>query len=247
MVYTFSKATGQLATVTRGGRPFSLRNGPVLVAGVATPATGALASVAAAQDGNAATVTATYTGNLQGVLWRVLPTGWLAVTYRYALAGSYDYFGVSFDYPEANVMGVRWLGKGPYRVWKNRRKGTLFDVWARDKNDAITGQVWQYPEFKGYFANLYWARLLTTEGSIHVVTDSDDMFLRLFTARDGVAPQSTAMVFPPGNVSFMHGIPPIGTKFDVPAVLGPQSLPNAPSGTFEGTLYFYFGDTPPGP
>ena len=32
-------------------------------------------------------------------------------------------FGFSFSFPEKNISGMRWLGKGPYRVWKNRIEG----------------------------------------------------------------------------------------------------------------------------
>jgi hypothetical protein len=238
LVYTFSRTSGLLTGITRGGSPISLRNGPSLAAGTST-----LQSIDVSQDGNDAVINATYSGNLQGLLWRVMSNGWASFTYRYALTGNYDFFGAGFDYPEAQVRSAQWLGKGPYRVWKNRVKGTTFDVYARDYNDAITGQVWSYPEFKGYFANVLWARLVTTEGTIHFVLDSDDVFLRLFTPKDGNTPQTTAMVFPPNNISFLHGIAPIGTKFDIASTLGPQSQQYVLNGMYEATVYLFVGST----
>ncbi len=238
--YTFNKATGQLAAVNANGTAFSLRNGPVLAAGTAT-----LTSFTGAQQGNDYVVTATYSGNMQQVLWRVLGNGWLGLTYRYALAGAYDSYGVTFSYPEAQVRGVDWLGRGPYRVWKNRMQGPTHDLWQREKNNAITGQVWDYPEFKGYFADPYWARLRTAEGSILFVVDSPDMFLRLYTPANGVAPQTATAVFPPGDISFLHGISAIGDKFLAASALGPQGQQHTLNGTFEGTIYLRFGDTIP--
>src|SRR6185436_1727109 len=111
-------------------------------------------------------------------------------SYRYALTGAHDLYGVSFDYPEARVRSAQWLGKGPFRVWKNRMKGTTHDVWTRDYNDTVTGGgavAGGYPEWKGYFAGVDWARLTTSEGVVHFVFDSDDTFLRLYSARDGAA------------------------------------------------------------
>lgn len=237
--YTFSKTTGRLSGVSVDGTNYSFGNGPSLSAGSAN-----LQSVDVSTEDNDGLFEATYNGNLESVRWRVQGNGWLSLTYRYSLSGRYDYFGVDFDYPESKVNGVQWLGKGPYRVWKNRMRGTVHNLWQREYNDAITGQVWEYPEFKGYFADVYWARLLTDEGTIHFIIDSPDMFLRLFTPKDGASPQTTAMVFPGKGISFLHGIPPIGTKFLAASDLGPQGQKHSLNGSFEGSMYLFFGDTP---
>jgi hypothetical protein len=219
-------------------------------AGARSAGNGALQSFDVVPDGNDCVITATYADNPQEVRWRVMSSGWLALTYRYALSGSFDFFGVNFDYPEGQVQTAQWLGKGPYRVWKNRTKGTVYDVWTRDYGDGVPGAAWIYPEFKGYFANVYWARLFTnSEGTIHFVFDSDDLFLRLFAQRDGNGPQSAAMEFPPASpgstpgISFLHGIPAIGDKFDAATTLGPQSEPYSPNGDMlEATVYMFVGD-----
>ena len=237
--YTFSKTSGRLAGVVADGKMYSFANGPSLSVGSAS-----LQAVDVSTEDNDGIFEATYSGNLKSVQWRVRGNGWLSLTYRYSLSGKYDYYGVDFDYPESKVKSVQWLGKGPYRVWKNRMKGTTHNVWQRDYNDAITGQRWEYPEFKGYFADVYWARLLTDEGAIHFVIDSPDMFLRLFTPKDGVDPKSTAMVFPDKGISFLHGIPPIGTKFLAASDLGPQGQKHSVNGTFKGRIFMFFGDTP---
>jgi hypothetical protein len=230
---TIDKNTGRLARA-----PMTLTNGPVLATGTAT-----LTNLTHGPDGNGYVVHATYTGDLAYVRWRLSPSGWLQVAYQYRLTGSHDFFGVNFDYPEANVTGVTWLGHGPYRVYKNRMRGMTPGVWSKAHNDTATGaDLWQYPEFKGYHANTYWATLHTTEGNMTVVAGDENMFLRLFTPRWGPDPRFTTVPFPAGDISFLDAIPPIGTKFDPPANLGPESQPNIAAGDYHRTLYLHFGD-----
>jgi len=240
------RATGELASVRREGRPFSLSGGPRMAAGEAR-----LSELRHGAEDSAYAVTASYEGNLQQVTWRLHPGGWLQLDCRYhfpAHAES-DILGVSFDYPEKLVTGLRWLGRGPYRVWKNRGKGVEFGVWEKPYNDTMTGLAWKYPEFKGFHANVHWARLATTEGPITVVIDSDDVFLRVFTpdTPEGtdVEPHHTRVAFPPGDLSFLQGIMPIGTKFHPPEAHGPAGRPNMiprHGRTFTLTAYFYFGE-----
>jgi hypothetical protein len=230
---TVDKLTGRLANA-----PLSLTNGPALATGAAT-----LTGITHASDGDAHVVEASYTGDLTFVRWRLYPSGWLQLTYHYHLTGSHDFLGVNFDYPQAKVSGMTWLGHGPYRVYKNRLRGVTTDVWSKKYNDTATGaDHWEYPEFKGYHANTYWAQLHTTEGNLTVVADTEDLFLRLFTPRFGPDPRFTAVPFPAGDISFLDAIPPIGTKFDPPANLGPESQPNVAAGDYQRTLYLRFGD-----
>jgi hypothetical protein len=53
---------------------------------------------------------------------------------------------------------------------------------------------------------------------------------------------NTSPSFPEGNIGFMHAIPPIGTKFNRPEVMGPQSQKNVRDGSvfLSGALYFDF-------
>ena len=192
-------------------------------------------------------VSAAYTGNMKAVRWRIRSNGWLQLDYDYALEGPQDFFGVSFDYPETNVKAMTWLGKGPYHVWKNRVEGTTVGVWSNTYNDTITGDsLWKYPEFKGYFGEVRWAQLQTTEGPITAVMGQDDLFLQVFTPK---FPQNrearyTSPAFPLAGLSFLHAIPPIGSKFISAARSGPQGQPAVASGSYHGTVSFYFGGLP---
>jgi beta-galactosidase/beta-glucuronidase len=238
--YTFNKASGQLSAVTSNGAKFSLSNGPALSSG-----TGTIQSFTGSQDGNDYVIVGTYTGSLQQVLWRVMGNGWLGLTYRYALSGNYDHHGVTFTYPEAQVTGADWLGRGPARVYKNRMQGPWLDLWQREKNNAITGQVWDYPEFKGNYSEIYWARLRTSEGPILFVVDTPDVFLRLYTPANASSPMTATTVYPTGDISFLQAISPMGNKFSAASGTGPQGGQNAVNGTFEGTIYMRFGDSLP--
>ena len=137
------------------------------------------------------------------------------------------YAGISFDFPEDRVSGIRYLGNGPYRVWKNRMPGGNFAVWEKPYNNTITGhEGFAYPEFKGYYSNLYWVTVKEQEDyAFTVYCRSEDVFLRLFTPEEPPDPARTAVRHPPGDISFMHGIPAIGTKFKEAGRMGPQSRP----------------------
>ncbi|MEX2399764.1 MAG: glycoside hydrolase family 2 TIM barrel-domain containing protein, partial [Rhodothermales bacterium] len=214
-------ATGLLRTLRRDGVDMPLADGPRL-----TSENGELSGLTTGARGRARYAEARFEGSMQHVTWTMLPGGWLELSYRYLEGGAHDQLGASFDFPEEEVESIRWLGQGPYRVWKNRMRGMHFDVWEKAYNDAVTGLRWQYPEFKGHHAHLYWAVLETHSGPLTVVSGTQDLFLRLFTPSDGVDPRHTAVTFPDGDLSFMNAIPPIGTKFHPADELGPQGAPN---------------------
>ena len=239
--FTFDRSTGRLSGVTASGTLVAFGNGPRTVPGDST-----LKHLAARTDGQDVVVEATYEGVLRHVAWRIRGNGWASMRYTLRMpGGSHPFFGVTFDYPATQVTGMRWLGRGPYRVWKNRLDGPTFGVWSNTNNDAVTGEVWAYPEFKGFYADLYWATIGTREQPITVVSETPGMFLRMLTPREPADPRNTKVTFPDGDLSFMHGIPPIGTKFHKAEVYGPESQPNlvnGRTGTYEATLHFWFGE-----
>jgi hypothetical protein len=243
---TIDANTARLHGVMAGDVMVSLEGGPRLVNGSSS-----LQEMKHYADGRDYVVEALFDGNMRKIEWRLLPSGWLRLDYAYHFdrGTSLDYLGVSFDYPEHKVTGLRWLGKGPYRVWKNRLKGVEFNVWKKAYNDVITGLVWDYPEFKGFHYGIYWATLETSEVPITVVVASDDLFLRLFTPSEpeGAAfdPRTTQVDFPDGEISLLHGISPIGSKFHPASDHGPAGQPNTVprlGQLYEATVYFYFGD-----
>jgi len=138
-----------------------------------------------------------------------------------------DFVGISFNYPEENCTGVKWMGQGPYRVWKNRLKGAELGIWKKAYNNTITGESFNdlvYPEFKGYHGSLYWARLETTETDFTIISETPNLYFRLYTpAKPQFVAGGTSPPFPEGDISFLYEIPAIGTKFKSADQLGPQS------------------------
>ncbi|MEV6914700.1 glycoside hydrolase family 2 TIM barrel-domain containing protein [Amycolatopsis sp. NPDC051106] len=233
---TISKSSGRLSGVRRGSTPVSLANGPAPAGGAAT-----LTAFSHFRDGTGWVAQADYSGDLTSVRWRLDANGWLRLEYRYRATGDHDHLGVNFDYPEADVRGLTWLGDGPYRVYKNRLRGVQPDVWRKPYNDTATGASgFVYPEFKGYHARTCWAVLETTEGAVTVVAAEEGLFLRLFTPAVGPDPQNAVVTYPAGGISFLDGIAPIGNKFHGVASLGPESRPNAAAGDYHRTVYFRF-------
>jgi hypothetical protein len=211
--------TGALLAVEREGKKFSLSGGPRLVMTNAV---------------------------LTKVVWQIRKDGWLQCDFAYTASGTQDVFGVVFNYPENLVKKKRWLGDGPFRIWKNRLRGVTFGVWENDYNTTITGHSgWIYPEFKGCFANVRWLQLETTEGLITVVPENIP-FVQVLTPEqppDNLIGK-TKVNLPQCGLGFLHAIPPIGTKFKDPASSGPQGQPNVGQGEYSGRVSFYFGKLP---
>jgi hypothetical protein len=242
LAVTFSKQTGLLLGVRRGAQNFSLANGPRLAVGGAT-----LREIHFDEDGPDAIVAAKFDGGLKSIDWRVNGNGWIDCDYTYAAEGTNDFLGVLFDYPENFVTHKRWLGDGPYRVWKNRLRGVTLGVWENDYNNTLTGfRDWIYPEFKGFFANVRWLRLDTVEGPITVVNHSAVPFVQALTP-EFAPPKLTGKAFAPVpkcGLGFLDAIPPIGSKFKEAKFGGPQGESNVASGEFSGAVSFYFGKLP---
>ncbi len=240
---TFNKLTGQLGKIKgNNGDKLSFANGPVLVGGTAT-----FQSLAHHTEPDGEVVEVRYQGGLTSVRWKMSPDGWLRLDYAYELPkGDYPAAGLTFTYPENYVLGAKWLGKGPYRVWKNRLAGPTLNVWENPYNNTQTGAApWLYPEFKGYFADVAWLEMNTVEGKFLVASPDNGLFVRLFDfyGLSGVVP---APALPPGNFSFLDAIPPIGTKLALnldnnTKNLGPLSEANHLGGVTRRTLYFFFG------
>ena len=138
---------------------------------------------------------------------------------------------------------MKWLGRGPYRVWKNRLKGQQFGVWYKSYNNTITGASWNYPEFKGYHADLYWVVIENKESPFTVYTDDQSIFLQLLKPdHSKYEHESLKAAFPDGDIGFLNSISPIGTRFQNPALLGPESQKSIQLnyGIVKGTLWFDF-------
>jgi hypothetical protein len=120
-------------------------------------------------------------------------------------------------------------------------KGGTYNVWRTAYNDGVAGQNWIFPEFKGYFADVQWARVFTTEDTLNFVFDDQNVFFRNFTPGFGATPVTATAPFPSSNISFLQGISPMGNKFHAANLTGPQGQKNSINGSFARTVYMYFG------
>jgi hypothetical protein len=243
-VVRFDKSTGLLAEVSNAGKTSSFRNGPSFE-GINAK----FKTLKYHPEGDNIVVEAEYESKPHcEARWTVLPGGWLQLEYNYRPSGSSDFWGISFNYPDSLVTGAALLGNGPYHVWKNRMRGPSFGLFEKKYNNTVTGESWDYPEFKGYYSNFYAVEIRTREMPIRIVSATDNLFLHLFTpqapkhAAGGVTPP-----FPKGDISVLHAISAIGTKFSKAESSGPQGAkneysPNSNSPGLSGKLYFKFGE-----
>ncbi len=221
----FSLENGKLLEVKANNQPVSLDGGPTPV-GIDAK----LQEVKWEWDkGKNLIIRGKYERFPSYFMWRLHRNGLLELEVSPILQSvrDIDFIGVGFNYPEEKVRSMQWLGNGPYRVWKNRIHGVNFNIWEKDYNNTITGESFNnliYPEFKGYHANVNWARIESTEKPFNILVETPNLYMQVFTPdppaenRGGVVP-----AFPNADISFLYEIPGIGTKFKKATELGPSA------------------------
>lgn len=235
---TFDAATGMILRVLSGNTEIPLTNGPV-AAGMKMLYQPASSYVR--QDSEEAVFCARYKGGADSIVWRLTSQGLLymdaVLLNRASGGGGFDdafmdtevyNLGLTFSYPERICKGMKWLGRGPYRVWKNRIPGTNYGIWHKDYNNTVTGESYDnlvYPEFKGYHANMYWATFESDTAPFTVYSRTDGIFYRVFTPEEPKGSAKRTMPeFPEGDISFLLDIPAI-CSFKPIEQQGPNSQP----------------------
>jgi len=237
--YYFDKTTGYIEKVVKPSGTISLSGGPVL-AGVELKLTQFKYEAIKGQY----VVQADYQGaGSLHVKW-VFESGHpVKLAYQYVQKGDVDFMGITFNYPEEKITGMKWLGRGPYRVWKNRLKGQRFGVWQKDYNNSVTGETWGYPEFKGYHAEVNWVVIENKESPFTVYTADKNMYLQMLhpaREKDALENNNVEPAFPDGSIGFLNAISPMGTKFHAANAMGPQGQKNHSNGEVSSTLWFDF-------
>jgi hypothetical protein len=243
--FRFSKQSGLLESVVIDGEAVGLADGPRLVAaradGNEVPGLG-IPTVLAATEAGRAIVEATDSAGLTQFRWEVLPKGVLRLTYRAKVPdGDYHYAGIGFGLQDQTVDSKRWLGGGPFRVWKNRMRGPTFGLWANDDNNGVAGEVWDLPEFKGIFKDVVWMRLALGERFVTIGLPEGQPLLGLLNPPNGADPKHCTFEYPTGEgIYVFEAIPAIGNKFHPAKDVGPSSEPTWISGTLQGTVLLKF-------
>lgn len=262
--FTFSKADGQLKSVSVKGRTIALTNGPRFVAARRADRSldqfynhddkdaekkktqyttfedaGKFVGFATGYKGDSLAITANYRlGSLDQVVWTIAPNATVSVDVTYNFSGVVDLMGVMFDYPEEKVESKKWVGDGPYRVWQNRLHGPQLGVWENDYNDPIPGESFTYPEFKGYFANVQWMQIKTKEGVINLINETPDAYVGVYQPRDGR--DELLYTLPATGISVMKVIPPVRNKVNTTDLVGPSSQAFWASGTYHTNFMLKF-------
>jgi Glycosyl hydrolases family 2, TIM barrel domain/Glycosyl hydrolases family 2, sugar binding domain/Glycosyl hydrolases family 2/Beta galactosidase small chain len=222
----FNESSGTLAYVKNKNGVLPFNNGPIVQEG-----TNNFKGIKKYKDGDKLIIESTYDKkeSYNTLKWTVYPSGWLQLEVQY-FPGAYhtNFAGINFSFPEKEIKSVTYMGNGPYRIWKNRMKGGQFGVWDKKYNNTETGEApWVYPEFKGYYSNFYGGYFFTNNNRFTVATETEDMFLRLFTpAWKTDQWHNYEPLFPSGDISFMQGISSIGTKTQRNETTGPMGLKN---------------------
>ncbi len=244
-----NKNNGLLVSVMNAKGELPFNNGPVLQEGVNN-----FKSFKQYKDGNSLVLESTFDRkeSYNTLKWIVYPSGWIKLEVKYFTSTYFTNFaGVNFSFPEKEIQSVTYIGDGPYRVWKNRMKGNSFGVWSKNYNNTETGEApWIYPEFKGYHSNFYGGYFFTKTNRFTVVTENENMFLRLFTpAWKTDQWHNYEPLFPSGDISFMQGISSIGSKTQRNETTGPMGGKNIfydyekdPSRALNIVLWFNFGE-----
>lgn len=224
--YSIHKRTGMLMGVQKNGKIIPFNNGPVLQEGVNN-----FANIKYRYEKNDLVIESTFDRkkSYNTLKWEFFSSGGVRLTVNYFPAEYFTFMaGVNFSFPEKEIKKVQYMGYGPYRVWKNRMKGNKFGIWTKEYNNTETGESpWLYPEFKGYHANMYWSKFYTATDSFEVSTTTENIFLRLFTPAFKTDQwRNYELMFPSGDISFMQGIPGIGTKTQRNETTGPMGMKN---------------------
>lgn len=232
------KQDGIIKTIHRGKELIPFNKGPYPIGMKAE-----VKQTTVKKEGDNVVCMIKYNGGIDHIKWILFPDGRLKME-MLALKnagrnsgfdgafyeGDIDKFGITFWYPEEGVKGMEWFGKGPYRVWKNRIRGANFGLWQKDYNNTITGESFEnlmYPEFKGYHANLIAAKIEAGKNTFKVFSESENVFLRLFTPGEPKYAFKGADAypdFPPGDISFLYEIPAM-KSFKPVSQQGPHSQP----------------------
>lgn len=247
--YYYSKKNGRLEKVTVGRRTISLSNGPRFVA--AKRSDRSFDQFYNHDDQDAEKKKTQYTeyadqGAFHGMTWLDTAAGkTLRVSYDYGTLHHVDYIfqqdgsvrmqaeydfngvvdlmGIAFDYPESKVKSKAWVGQGPYRVWQNRLDGPQYGYWQNAYNDPIPGESWEYPEFKGYFAQVDWMQLTTEEGKIGIKAIQNASNIGVYQPRDGR--DHILYELPATGISILQVIPAVRNKVNTTDLNGPSAQP----------------------
>ena len=159
--------------------------------------------------------------------WFLNPNGEIALDYAYTLnSGKYHYAGIGIEVAAKEVQRKRFLGEGPWRIYQNRPEGGILDVYAVDRKINLPGQVYNGPEFEGYFAPWNWA-VFYLKNQLNVgFENKTDVTLGVLNPINGYDPKKATWHYPEKEGFFFFNIiSAVGSKWKPAKVFGPDAQP----------------------
>lgn len=157
--------------------------------------------------------------------WNLRDNGILSLSYSFTLPeGEYYYAGIGWGMSEDSIIRKKWLGYGPYRVYKNRINAGTLNVWQMDKVESIPGEKWNFPEFDGYFSDWSWIALgLKHDRMMAFSTHCPDLALGIGIPKNGIKPVEARWFYPEKEgIYFFNYISTVGSKWKKSFLLGPS-------------------------
>lgn len=177
-------------------------------------------------------------GYMRNVVWTFMTDGSVKLAYSYGFDSVADLLGIMFSYPEDSIESKQWVGKGPFRVWQNRTHGPQYGYWRTDYNDPVPGESYDYPEFKGYFADVKWMRINGKSGSVCIINPPADSFVGIYQPCDGR--DNYLYRLPESGISILKYIPAVRNKVDFSDLNGPSAQPHWCEGIYSGEVTLRF-------
>lgn len=181
-------------------------------------------------------------GVIQRLRWSMRADGWLRLSYLYEHSGKTPYRGIDFPLQPERVLGLRWLGHGPSRIWGNRRQGPNLGLWSKARQGQTEPHWGHEPKLDGYYAGIRWAavemRLENGDvGELQVAFEEPGLDLGILTpAFPEDAEEARAEVAHSG-LSFLNAVPDIGTKFHPAKDLSPPPTQLGHGGLERGVFW----------
>ncbi len=179
------------------------------------------------KKGDVFVIEAKNTKGFDFIKWLLKPDGEILLDYAYTLkSGSYHYAGIGIEVAAEDVKRKRWLGEGPWRIYQNRQEGGLLDVYAIDKKINIPGQIYNGPEFEGFFAPWNWA-VFYLDMNVNVgFQNKTDVTLGVLNPINGFNPKKATWHYPEQEGFFFFDvISAVGSKWKPAKVFGPDAQP----------------------
>ncbi len=141
------------------------------------------------------------------VTWGRMADGMYRLDYKLDCRANVEVLGFAFP-PLKGASGVRWLGRGPHRVWNNRRQGQEFGLW---QSRGLEG---------GFFSDVDWMEVETEAGTYRFSVGMGTEVLACGAPEDDAAKAFCAL--PPFGPGVFLRIPGIGGRDFAANETGPE-------------------------